>query len=199
MAIREANVLDAEVLAQVHADVWASVFNGTTDGTTSGVPNSLNDAAVATSSTAAGPIISESRGYDSPDDDAAVAPATSATAEFVAGTYRRSLRHLTDVFAGKVPATGWLAVVDGQLVGFAEAEAKGPHEVRFLKVSLLYVLPEFQGRGVGSALLQRAIGDAPAYVWTRPGLSQQFYEKHGFVADGEVSELAGMTVVRLLR
>lgn len=173
MAIREANVLDAEVLAQVHADVWASVFNGTTDDTTSGVPNSLNDDAVALRS--------------------------PATAEFVAGTYDRSLRHLTDVFAGKVPATVWLAIVDGQLVGFAEAEAKGPHEVRFLEVSLLYVLPEFHGRGVGSALLQRAIGDAPAYVWTRPGLSQQFYEKHGFVTDGEVSELAGMTVVRLLR
>ncbi len=173
VAIREANVLDAEVLAQVHADVWASVFNGTTDDTTNVVPTSMIDDAVALCS--------------------------PATAEFVAGTYDRSLRHLTEVFSGKVPATVWLAVVDGQLVGFAEAEAKGPHEVRFLEVSLLYVLPEFQGRGVGSALLQRAIGDAPAYVWTRPGAPQRFYEKHGFAADGEESELAGMKVIRLIR
>ncbi len=196
-------MLDVEVLVQVHADVWASVFNETSDDTTSGVPNSLNDdAAVAPASTAAASpdtdsVISGSYGYDSPDD--AVAIRSPATAEFVAGIYRRSLRHLTEVFSGKVPATVWLAVVGGQLVGFAEAEAKGPHEVRFLEVSLLYVLPEFHGRGVGSALLQRAIGDAPAYVWTRPGLSQQFYEKHGFVADGEGFELASMKVVRLVR
>ena len=169
MAIREANVQDVNGLARVHADVWASVFDGIATGMS--------------------------------DDDASspIGSISPATADFVAGTYDRSLRHFTDVFAGKIPATVWLAIVDGQLAGFAEAEAKGPHEVRFLEVSLLYVLPEFHGRGVGSALLQRAIGDAPAYVWTRSGLPQQFYEKHGFVADGTQSELAGMKTVRLIR
>ncbi len=132
------------------------------------------------------------------DDDARSLTNPAAT-DVGANTYERSLRHFTDVFAGKIPATVWLAITDGQLVGFAEAEAKGPYEVRFLEVSLLYVLPQFQGQGVGSALLQRAIGDAPALVWARHGLPRRLYEKPGFVADGEASEFIGFEIVRLVR
>ena len=85
MAIREANVQDVNVLARVHADVWASVFDGIATGMS--------------------------------DDDASspIGSISPATADFVAGTYDRSLRHFTDVFAGKIPATVWLAIVDGQL------------------------------------------------------------------------------------
>jgi ribosomal protein S18 acetylase RimI-like enzyme len=39
---------------------------------------------------------------------------------------------------------------------------------------------------VGHALLTRAIGDAPAYLWMLKGndRAQRFYERHGFAFDG---------------
>ncbi|GEM_PF-6070723 len=104
-----------------------------------------------------------------------------------------------EVFSGNSSATVWVALHGGELLGFCECEAKGPHEVRSLEVAMLYVDPDRTGEGIGSLLLQRAIGDAPAYVWTRPGDSQRFYEKHGFGADGEDATFAGMPVLRLVR
>lgn len=110
-----------------------------------------------------------------------------------------SREQFREVFSGNSSATVWVALHGGELLGFCECEAKGPHEVRSLEVAMLYVDPDRTGEGIGSLLLQRAIGDAPAYVWTRPGDSQRFYEKHGFGADGEDATFAGMPVLRLVR
>lgn len=85
------------------------------------------------------------------------------------------------------------------LLGFCECEAKGPHDVRSLELAMLYVNPEATGQGIGTKLLQRAIGDAPAFTWTRPGDSQRFYERHGFATDGATGTFGGMPVVRLVR
>ena len=113
---------------------------------------------------------------------------------------RESRAHFGEVFSGNSSATVWVAEEPAaKALGFCECEAKGPHEIRSLEVTMLYVNPTFTGRGIGSALLQRAIGDAPAYVWTRPGDSQWFYEHHGFGADGETGIFAGMRVIRMVR
>ena len=49
--------------------------------------------------------------------------------------------------------------------GFALAEATGPGELRPLRLAALYVLEEWHGQGLGRALLEHALGDAPAYLW----------------------------------
>ena len=55
-------------------------------------------------------------------------------------------------------------------------------------IEQLYILPEFQGRGIGSALLKQAQTTFPhLQLWTfqRNIQARQFYEKHGFTAIDE--------------
>lgn len=52
-------------------------------------------------------------------------------------------------------------------------------------IEQLYILPEFQGRGIGSALLKQAQQTFPhLQLWTfqRNIQAQKFYGKHGFMA-----------------
>jgi GNAT superfamily N-acetyltransferase len=83
--------------------------------------------------------------------------------------------------------TVWGAAVDGALVGV----------IAFRKgwVEQLYVLPEAQGRGVGTALLAIAkSAHARLSLWAFQSNSgaRRFYEKQGFVAvrerDGSMNE-----------
>src|SRR5690606_26315063 len=64
-------------------------------------------------------------------------------------------------------STTWVGTVreTGELGGFSRAEATGTGEVRPLLLSGLYVLARWYGQGLGQALLEHAIGDAPAYLW----------------------------------
>ena len=70
----------------------------------------------------------------------------------------------------------WVVEIDGDTVGFA-ALGEG-----FL--TNLYILPGFQGRGAGSALLQQVKAAAPEGIqlWTfQPNAGAiRFYERHGF-------------------
>ncbi len=55
-------------------------------------------------------------------------------------------------------------------------------------IEQLYILPNFQGRGIGSALLKQAQTTFPhLQLWTfqRNIPAQQFYEKHGFIVIGK--------------
>lgn len=82
----------------------------------------------------------------------------------------------------------WLAVVreTRQVAGFSLAEATGPGELRPLRLGALYVLLDQQGQGLGQALLEHALGDAPAYLWVaeRNEPAQAFYRRNGFTLDG---------------
>lgn len=82
----------------------------------------------------------------------------------------------------------WLAVVreTGQVAGFSLAEATGPGELRPLRLGALYVLTDWQGQGLGQALLEHAVGDAPAYLWVAElnERAQAFYRRNGFTPDG---------------
>lgn len=62
-------------------------------------------------------------------------------------------------------------------------------------IDQLYVLPEAQGRGIGTALLQVAQASWPQLsLWTsqRNTAARRFYERHGFVSfeetDGHLNE-----------
>jgi GNAT superfamily N-acetyltransferase len=74
--------------------------------------------------------------------------------------------------------TVWVADRDGQVVGVAALDEG--------MLEQLYVHPDAQGQGVGTALLMKIMRLSPAGLglWTfqRNAAARAFYERHGFVA-----------------
>lgn len=100
-------------------------------------------------------------------------------------------------------ASYWLATWDGEIVGFVVAEALGPGHERPLTLTSLYVLANYQGRGIGTKLLNHAIGTAPCLLWVLEGSkAASFYHRHGFEFDGAEEKrdrLEGARVLRMVR
>ncbi|WP_392508233.1 GNAT family N-acetyltransferase [Naumannella halotolerans] len=69
----------------------------------------------------------------------------------------------------------------------------------------LYLLPRAQGRGLGQAMLQRALGTDRAYLWVFASNRRavDFYQRHGFVDEGIDADSgptwANMAMRRLVR
>ena len=84
-------------------------------------------------------------------------------------------------------ATQWVAIVDEELVGFA---ASGPprdeHPIRQRELWSIHLLRSHARTGVGTALVDAALGDAPASVWVVDAnlQAQRFYAALGFSPDG---------------
>lgn len=104
------------------------------------------------------------------------------------------------------PRASWIAVEreTGEVVAVAVAEAMGPGHVRPLRLNVLYVLRRWHGQGLGGVLLERALGDAPAYLWVAEGnvAAEGFYRRHGFEHDGarHVEERwGGLADLRMVR
>ncbi|MBB4071678.1 GNAT family N-acetyltransferase [Canibacter oris] len=95
---------------------------------------------------------------------------------------------------------------DVEIIGIAMAnpsrDADSPTEI---ELSVLYVSPQHQNSGVGTALLQRALGDSPAMLWMLQGnqRGQRFYEAKGFRFDGGARKIfsshGDFTELRILR
>jgi GNAT superfamily N-acetyltransferase len=71
----------------------------------------------------------------------------------------------------------WVAEADGEVVGYLGFDADW--------INHLYVLPDFRGRGLGPALLGKALADGrPRRLWTfqQNARARKFYEDRGFVA-----------------
>jgi GNAT superfamily N-acetyltransferase len=96
-----------------------------------------------------------------------------------------------------------VAEVDGRVVGFVltcpyrtaiEAPAHWPHDPDAGEVAALYVDPAVHGRGVGRALMDRALADLRAaghpvaHLWVLTGnaRARRFYEAAGFVDESPV-------------
>jgi len=81
------------------------------------------------------------------------------------------------------PACCRFIVADGVSVGFVVAKAADDH----LALEHLYIVPAYQGRGIGSAVLASVFADAdarsiPVKVGAlRDSDSNRFYQRHGFV------------------
>lgn len=76
---------------------------------------------------------------------------------------------------------GWVALVDGRLVGFGIADAANRN------VWALFVMPGFEGRGIGRRLHDElldwlfAVGAGPAWLTTEPGTrAERFYREAGW-------------------
>lgn len=97
---------------------------------------------------------------------------------------RRADRWRMNLDAG---AEAWVAVVDGEIVGFAGATSHDEQAVRPRELECIYVLVEHHGSGIAQALLDAAIGDAPAFLFVAQGnpRATRFYERNGFAFDGE--------------
>ena len=63
-----------------------------------------------------------------------------------------------------------------QIIGFIAFDASELHA--------LYVLPEYQGRGVGSRLLEAAGSAMRLWVLKKNLAGRRFYERHGWRAEG---------------
>lgn len=82
----------------------------------------------------------------------------------------------------------WLAEADGQLIGMSifGPELENPDH---LEIDALYIAVESQRRGVGSVLLDNALGSRPTadvVLWCAEGnhRARRFYESKGFELDG---------------
>jgi GNAT superfamily N-acetyltransferase len=82
----------------------------------------------------------------------------------------------------------WIGRQGASVLGFSHAGL--PREefsnLPALELYLMYVRESTYGTGLASALLARAIGREPAWLWTyeRNVRAQRFYAKHGFTATG---------------
>ena len=86
------------------------------------------------------------------------------------------------------PADTRRIVVDGAPAGCV---ACWPEPVAALRIEHFYLAPDFQGRGLGSAVLQRLLNEAPPNVRLfrigalRDSDANRFYRRHGFVPVSE--------------
>ena len=77
-----------------------------------------------------------------------------------------------------------------RVVGFVGYGHHGPEDPEIGEVFALYVLPEYQGRGVGRQLMDAAMAALSAYprivLWAVKGNGRaiRFYEKNGFCLSG---------------
>ena len=101
-----------------------------------------------------------------------------------------------------------LVAKDGdRVVGFVGYGVHGPENPDTGEVFALYVLPEYQGTGVGQRLMDAALDKLSAFphlcLWAVKGNARaiRFYEKNGFRLNGEEKyvprmEAAGVQMVK---
>jgi ribosomal protein S18 acetylase RimI-like enzyme len=99
----------------------------------------------------------------------------------------------------------WIAVVDDEIVGFAGIGTGGDDAPRALCLESIYLLAAQHGSGAAQALLDAALGDAPAYLFVAADnpRATRFYERNGFRFDGASEEFAfvrtPVTSLRMVR
>jgi GNAT superfamily N-acetyltransferase len=101
------------------------------------------------------------------------------------------LFHIADIYTGR--GRFWLAVANDKVIGTVAIREIDKDTA---KLNRMFVLTEYHGKGVGPALLQRAIAFAKQQGFTEIILNthhlmhraHRFYEKHGFTKTGDTSD-----------
>ena len=98
-----------------------------------------------------------------------------------------------------------VAELDGDIVGFAHAgpsaEGGAPRD---WCLAMIYQYRRAHGSGTGQLLLDAAVGDRPAYLWTAEDNPRAlaFYTRNGFVPDGTRKiehDWENMAAIRMVR
>lgn len=107
------------------------------------------------------------------------------SAEFLAAM-TGDVEQMREAITRSVRTEHHVAEVEGDVVGFAIAGPAQEGEPRDWQLFLLYQYSRQHGSGTGQALLDAAVGDRPAVLWTAEDnpRAQAFYRRNGFVADG---------------
>ncbi len=97
-----------------------------------------------------------------------------------------------------------LAPVEDQVIGFsAPGPARDDDAPSPLELYAIYVRQSWWGSGLGTRLLEVAIGKEAAIVWVLEDnlRAQAFYRRHGFVADGTRADEPsfGVPEIRMVR
>lgn len=98
-----------------------------------------------------------------------------------------------------------VATIGEQVVGWASAGPGRGERPRDRELEGIYVLAGHHGSGAGQALLDAAIGTAPAFLWVADGnpRAESFYRRNSFERDGTVKHEPigprGLDAVRMVR
>lgn len=114
---------------------------------------------------------------------------------------RMAQRRRKEIEAGA--ADHYLGELDGEVVGIAIAGPSRDDDAPTQReLYAIYVRVAHQGSGIADDLLNTALGDAPALLWTyrdNPRASA-FYVHHDFIPDGnERIDSAGILEIRMVR
>ena len=130
--------------------------------------------------------------------------ATAADAEFAYGVLDRTIRVYAEQTFGKwseadararisrntAAGTSSIIVLDGQPIGIMTVDRTGTH----LQLEQLFILPEYQRRGIGSELLEGLLSEARGRVLPvrlrvlRVNPAKRLYERYGFRVTSEEPE-----------
>ena len=75
---------------------------------------------------------------------------------------------------------------------------------KFDYLSYLFILPEYQGKGIGAKLLgfieskMREEGASQSWLWAHP-YAEKFYENHGYSVNGEVYAPFGNDLKKMIK
>jgi len=90
-------------------------------------------------------------------------------------------------FSGQI----WVAEDQGRVIGFVAFDGT--------QLYALYVLPDCQGRGIGTGLLEMAAGVSWLWVLKENEAARRFYEARGWQPDGTERLAYGVTEMRYCR
>jgi GNAT superfamily N-acetyltransferase len=100
----------------------------------------------------------------------------------VAQLEQRGITNASVATSFREDATGWVAVHDGQIVGFSIADRRAH------SIFALFILPAYEGRGIGSHLFNLAVDwlwdNGTQRAWLTTGANTKaaaFYERRGWV------------------
>jgi GNAT superfamily N-acetyltransferase len=126
------------------------------------------------------------------------------SAEFLANL-TNDAEQFRDGIARAVRSVTVVAELDGEIVGYAFAVPSSEEDApRDWCLAHIYQYSRAYGSGTGQALIDAAVGDRPAYLWTAEDNPRAlaFYRRNGFTPDGArklIPEWENMAAIRMVR
>ena len=108
--------------------------------------------------------------------------------------------------AREYPENTYVAIVDDKIVGFScYLESRDEELLNYGEIMAIYILKQYQGRGIGKLLIQSCYEELSHYsgisLWVlKSNLNAiNFYESEGFSKDGKQKYLYGKEVIRMIK